>query len=142
MSHRILRDKVGTAVLLALLLFVPGFWLWYAVAADYDYRTLAGTYQFRGNGEICILRLRSNRSFHEETIRSNQTQESEGYWYRYGEAHVSFSKEFQTLPGEEVNSAGEAHGQFEKILGIFPTLVLAPIPGGPKFHRLLFRSDK
>ncbi|HTS08712.1 MAG TPA: hypothetical protein VMP68_24300 [Candidatus Eisenbacteria bacterium] len=65
-----------------------------------------------------------------------------GHWDRYGQSHVSFSGDFQTLPDEELNSAGEAQGEFDKILGLCPTLVLAPVTSGPKFHRVIFHSDK
>jgi hypothetical protein len=57
---------------------------------------------------------------------------------RYGESHVSFSNEFLQISGEEMNAAGQAHGEFHMLLGIFPILVLAPLPGGPKFHKQLF----
>jgi hypothetical protein len=52
---------------------------------------------------------------------------------------VSFSGEFLRLSGEEMNAAGEAHGEFERTLGIFPVLVLAPLPDGPRLNKRLFR---
>ena len=117
------------------LLVLVVFWVWYSVAADYDYEALAGTYVFHRTGEACTLYLRADRTFVEEIIRPGQMQKSLGHWNRYGDAHVSFSGEFLKLPNEELNAAGEAHGQFDKTLGLFPTLVLAPLPGGPRFHR-------
>lgn len=108
---------------------------WYRIAANYDYGSLAGTYVFHGSGEECTLYLRADCTFVEEIIRLGQTQKSAGHWRRYGEAHASFSSEFLELPNEELNAAGEAHGQFDKTLGLFPTLVLAPLPAGPEFHR-------
>lgn len=125
--------RVGCGLLLLVL-----FWVWYSMAANYDYSALAGTYLFQGTGETCTLYLRADRTFVEEISRSGQTQKSAGHWDRYGEAHVSFSSEFLKLTNEELNASGQAHGQFEKTLGIFPTLVLAPLPDGPRFHKKWF----
>lgn len=113
-------------------------WVWYSVAANYDYGALAGTYVFNGNGETCTLYLRPDRTFVQELSRSGEIQRSQGNWHRYGQAHVSFSNEFLKLSGEEMNADGQAHGQFDKTLGIFPTLVLAPLPNGSQFHKKLF----
>lgn len=120
--------------------FAVVFCLWYSIAANYDYGALAGTYRFHGNEEICMLRLEADGTFQQEIARSGGSSKSQGHWHRYGLWHVSFSGEFQILPGEELNAAGEAHGQFEKFLGIFPELVLAPLANGPKFHRVIFHS--
>jgi hypothetical protein len=121
------RALTAGGVLLLILVLCA----WYSVAANYDYGALSGTYTFRGNGEICTLRLRADRTFEQELARSGEIQRSQGHWHRYGESHVSFSTEFMKLSGEEMNAEGEAHGEFEKVIGIFPTLVLAPIPSGP-----------
>ena len=51
--------------------------------------------------------------------------------HRYGEAHASVSSSFLEVAGARLNATGEAHGQFNKMLGLFPSLTLAPIPGGP-----------
>jgi hypothetical protein len=74
----------------------------------------------------------------QELSRSGEIKKSQGHWHRYGESHVSFSNEFLKLSGEELNAAGEAHGEFGKTLEIFPYLVLAPLPDGPRFHKRLF----
>lgn len=121
-----------------VVVLLIAFTIWYSIAANYDYGALSGTYEFRGGGETCTLRLNSDRTFQQVVFHSGVTRKSQGQWLRYGEAHVSFSSEFLTLPGEELNQEHEAHGQFEKTIGLFPKLVLAPIPDGPKFHRLLF----
>ena len=55
----------------------------------------------------------------------------------YGESHVSFSREFLTISGQEVNAEGEAHGEFSKTLGLLPCLILAPLPDGPRFRKKL-----
>ncbi len=112
---------------------------WYAVAANYDCQALAGTYILTGNGEKCTLKLRSDQTFSEEIYRSGNLQIVRGHWHRYGESHVSFSSEFLKLPGQELNESGEAHGQFDKTLGILPFLVLAPLPNGPTLRKHLFR---
>jgi hypothetical protein len=126
--------RAAFGILLSILLF----WVWYSVAANYDYGALAGTYVFDGSGEKCTLYLRPDRTFAQELSRSGEIQKSQGHWDRYGQAHVSFSNEFLKLSGEEMNADGQAHGQFDKTLGIFPILVLAPLPNGPQFHKKLF----
>ena len=128
-----LRASCGVLLVIAL------FFGWYYIAANYDYAALAGTYVFHGNGETCTLHLHSDRTFVQELNRSGETRRSQGSWHRYGESHVSFSNEFQKLSAQEMNAEGQAHGQFEKVLGIFPSLVLAPLPDGPRFHRKWFR---
>lgn len=122
--------KVGGVVL-----FLVAFWIWYSVASNYDYGALAGTYVFRVDGESCTLYLRADQAFIEDLNHSGSTQEAKGHWHRYGEAHVSFSSEFLKVSNEELNESGQAHGEFDKTLGIIPKLVLAPIPGGPTFHK-------
>jgi hypothetical protein len=126
--------RTSAAVLALIALFV----VWYALASNYGYGALAGTYVFEQNGEKCTLHLRSDRTFTEELIRSGSAQTVEGAWYRYGEAHVSFSNGFLKVAGEEVNADGETHGQFDKALGLLPSLTLAPVPGGPTFRKKLF----
>ena len=123
---------IGIVTGLALLM------AWYAVAADYDYGALAGTYVLSENGVQCTLRLAPDHTFTEETGDSTNHRIVQGQWRRYGESHVSFSSQFIKISGEELNAAGEAHGQFEKILGIWPVLILAPLPDGPRFRRHLF----
>jgi hypothetical protein len=114
------------------------FGVWYSVAANYDYGALAGTYVFKRNGETCTLYLRPDRTFVQELSRSGEVTKSQGHLDRYGESHVSFSDEFLQISGEEMNAAGQAHGEFDKLLGIFPTLVLAPLPAGPTFRKKVF----
>jgi hypothetical protein len=122
-------------ILFAIVLFCA----WWYVAFNYGYSALTGTYVFHRSGEVCTLYLRPDRTFVQELSRSGESQKSQGHWHRYGESHVSFSNEFLKLSGEEMNAAGEAHGEFGKTLGIFPFLVLAPLPDGPRFHKKLFR---
>jgi hypothetical protein len=132
--------KVRTRALTAggVLLLIVALCVWYSIAANYDYGALSGTYTFRGNAEICTLRLHADRTFEQELSHSGEIQKSQGQWHRYGESHVSFSSEFMKLSGEELNAEGEAHGEFDKVIGIFPTLVLAPVPNGPKLRKRSF----
>ena len=132
-AGRGVRAIVGVLTVIVLLCG------WYVVAANYDYEALAGTYVLTRNGEKCILKLRSDQTFSEEIDRSGNLQIVRGQWRRYGESHVSFSSEFLKLAGQELNESGEAHGQFDKTLGIFPFLVLAPLPDGPTLRKHLFR---
>jgi hypothetical protein len=133
-----MKMRARTRAVGGILFIILAFCVWYSTAANYDYGALAGTYTFRGNGEMCTLYLRADRTFEQELSHSGEAQKSTGHWYRYGESHVSFSSEFIKLSGEEMNAEGEAHGEFEKVIGIFPRLVLAPIPNGPKFRKRPF----
>jgi hypothetical protein len=129
---------VGTLKSKRLSIIVVGpvllglFLLWYAVAANFDYNSLSGTYT------SATLVLNRDQTFVERLNRSGHIQEVKGQWRRYGEAHASFSPEFLLLPGQEPDASGQAHGQFDKSLGLFPELVLAPLPNGPMLRRKLF----
>jgi hypothetical protein len=126
---------VGGTLLVAVIVGVA----WYSVAANYDYRALAGTYVFDQGGERCTLQLRPDQTFSEELNRGGVAQEAQGRWRRYGEAHVSFSSEFLKVSGQELNAAGESHGQFDKRFGLMRSLTLAPLPDGPTFQKKWFR---
>ena len=127
--------RVVLVVFVSIILFA----IWYSVAANYSYGALAGIYVFQGNEETCTLYLRPDHTFAQELRRLGEIKKSQGRWDRYGEAHVAFSNEFLKLSGEEMNADGQAHGQFDKTFGIFLTLVLAPLPNGPQFHKKLLR---
>jgi hypothetical protein len=130
-NNRLISIAVATFAVVAL------FFAWYYVAANYDYAALAGVYVFEGNDERCVLDLRPDRSFKEQVSHSGNVRDAEGTLYRYGESHVSFSQAFLIVSGQELNASGEAHGEFEKRLGLFPVLTLAPLPDGPKFRKRL-----
>lgn len=130
--------KRSVRVSLVIFLLVVVFVGWYSVAANYDYGALSGTYVFNRGDEKCTLRLNQDQTFSEELDSSGTVRQAEGQWHRYGEAHVSFSSEFLKLSGEELNASGEAHGQFDKTLGLLPSLTLAPLPGGPTFRKKWF----
>jgi hypothetical protein len=134
-SKRILRIAVTLAVIGLLL-------AWYHVAANNDYGALSGVYVFERNDERCVLDLRPDRSFTEELSDSRNIRNVEGTWHRYGQSHVSFSQTFLKVSGQELNASGEAHGEFEKRLGIFPILILAPLPDGPRFRKRLLHSHQ
>ena len=136
MAHA--QKKLISAVA-AVLLLIALFVCWYVIAANYDYGALAGTYVLNRDAERCTLDLRSDRTFTEELVRAGRVQRAQGTWHRYGESHVSFSREFLTTSGEEVNADGETHGEFSKTLGLLPCLTLAPLPDGPKFRKKLLR---
>jgi hypothetical protein len=122
-----------------LVLVAGAFVGWYSIAANYDYGALSGTYTLSQNGEKCTLHLRPDQTFTQEVESGGVAQEAQGRWRRYGQAHVSFSGEFLKVAGQELNASGESHGQFDKTLGLFPSLTLAPLPDGPTFHKKLFR---
>ena len=126
-----------TSAVATVLLLVALPVCWYVIAANYDYAALAGTYVLNQDAERCTLDLRSDRTFTEELVRAGSVQKAQGTWHRYGESHVSFSREFLTISGQEVNAEGEAHGEFSKTLGLLPCLILAPLPDGPRFRKKL-----
>ena len=130
---KVIKAVAGTVGAIVL------FFLWYGISANYDYSALAGTYVLNQAGEICTLSLRPDRTFSQQIDGPSGTRKAEGQWHRYGQSHVSFSSEFLKVTGEEMNASDEAHGQFEKSLGLWPSLTFAPIPGGPTLHRKLFR---
>lgn len=135
------RVRIGVAFMFicgALVLIGVAFVGWYSIAANYDYGALSGTYTLNQGEESCTLYLRADQTFLERLNRAGSIQEAHGQWHRYGESHMSFSPEFLKLSGQELNASGQAHGQFEKALGIFPSLTLAPIPNGPTFRRQYF----
>lgn len=85
-----------------------------------------------------MLNLRADHTFAEEFKNSGDVQRATGTWHRYGQAHVSFSRKFLKVSGQELNASGEAHGEFAKSLGLFPVLTLAPLPNGLEFRRRVF----
>lgn len=129
--------RVKSSVRTAGVLLVPlvAFFAWYYVAANYDYDALSGAYIFEAKGESCVLYLRSDTTFVQKCSLANQVKQARGYWRRYGEAGVSFSAGFLKLPGQEFDGSNAAFGEFEKTLGIFPRLTLAPLPGGPVLRK-------
>jgi len=132
------KDKVLLFLVGVLVVIGFGFVGWFRVASNYDYDALAGTYVMDGAGEKCIVELYADGNFSEQLMHSGTTKLAQGKWTRYGESHMSFSPEFMTVSGEELNASGQTHGQFEKMLGVFPSLTLAPLPGGPTFRKRWF----
>lgn len=126
---------VGGAVLVAVVVGV----VWYSIAANYDYGAVSGTYSLRNDRDESTLVLRKDRSFQQELKHDGKVERSQGTWRRVGEGGVVFSKEFLKLPGQVTRSDGEADGGIRKSLGLFITITLAPDPGGPVFHKKLFR---
>jgi hypothetical protein len=105
------------------------FWVWYWIAANYDYRALAGTCAIDRQGEICTLRLKADGTFFEVLKRPDSVHSASGTWHRFGEASVEFSPSFLMLSGQERNSEGGVYGHFEKTLTLFPFLSLESFVG-------------
>jgi hypothetical protein len=135
MSSQRKKRLFGTTLVIVLAIGIS--MAWYHVAANYD--ALAGVYVLDRRGERCLLDLQSDRSFKEELTHAGTTRRVEGTWHRYGQSHVSFSHEFLQVSGQELNASGEAHGQFEKRLGLFPVLTLAPLPDGPELRKRVLK---
>jgi len=133
--------KVPKSVRIAggVFLFLAAFWIWYMVAADYSYSAVSGTYTYRLNGETTTLVLRKDHSFQEELIHQGKISHAQGSWHRPGEGGIGFSTAFLKVPGEEFDADGNAHGYIHKSFGLFFSITLAPDPGGPRFHKKLFR---
>ena len=79
-----MTKRIVARAALGILLSIIIFWVWYSVAANYDYSALAGTYVFEGNGENCTLYLHPDRTFSQELIHSGEVLKSQGHWDRYG----------------------------------------------------------
>jgi hypothetical protein len=142
---RVVGTIAGT-ILVGWMLFVGWWW----IASNYDYAALAGTYAFHGDGVTSKLVLRPDQTFHQEVTKDGRTSAADGTWHRSGEAGVNFSIEFLRVPGaktfvEEFGKGdgsvedNEFFGDFDKILGIYPTLKINANPPGPTFHKVLFR---
>ena len=127
--------RVGIGILFAFILF----WVWYSIAADYDYRAVSGTYILQRSGETSTLVLRPDRSFEQEVNRAGKLERAHGSWRRIGEGGLVFSKEFLKVEGQEVRPNGEADGYVEKrYLGLFLSVHLNPDADGPRFYQKLF----
>jgi hypothetical protein len=144
-----LRDigKRGASGLLVVFGLFAAFWVWYCIAANYDYSALAGTYVFHGEGVTSTLQLRKDATFHQTVHQNGQTQQAEEHWQRIGEGGVVFSPQFLRVPGARTfiehgdGSIAEVefYGHFQKFLGVYPSLYLDGEPRGPAFHKQLFR---
>jgi hypothetical protein len=121
-----------------LLLLVIG-WVWYCIAANYDYSAVSGTYYYQGDGVTSTLVLKEDRSFQQELTQNGKIEHAHGSWRRIAEAGVAFSKDFLIVPGQEIRPTGERDGYFDKSWGLFLWLALDPEYGGPIFHKKLFR---
>lgn len=136
-------------ILLKLCACLVGFCIWFYIAADNDYSGLAGTYVYRGHDVRCVLRLRSDGSFHQELTSSSGTQTADGRWHRMGEGSVSFSLGFLRLPHAQTfverfhmrygSPDDDAYfGHFERILTLYPKLILDGDGDDPVLYRRLF----
>jgi hypothetical protein len=151
---RIDRREVERKARIASLSFFGvlfAFWIWWYFASNYNYGALAGTYVFRGEGVTSTLLLRKDATFHQTLQQKGLIHQADGRWERIGEGGVNFSPEFLRVPGAQTFieqqpghgdgtvADNEFYGEFEKFLGIYPSLHLDPKPDGPVFHKQLFR---
>jgi hypothetical protein len=134
MARRFFRRAILIPILF-LVGCVIAFIAWYAVAANYDYGALAGTYVFHDGDERCVLHLHVDRTFSQQLVTGNHMQVAKGDWRRFGESGIALSATFLKLPRQELGHSGETYGSFYKTLGILPYLRLDPDPGGPVFRR-------
>lgn len=127
--------KTGAVVVLLAILS----WGWYSVAANYSYGAVAGRYTFRLNGYESILVLNDDQTFQQELKGNGSVAHAQGSWRRVGEGGVVFSKEFLKVSGQDTRPDGQIDGEIKKHFGLFLSIVFRPDPGGPVFHRKLFR---
>jgi len=132
------------------LLVVAAFVCWWAVASNYDYGALSGTYTFSGDGESSTLVLKPDRTFQQELRHDGKVDHATGTWRRMGEGGVNFSLGFLPISGAKqfreefpdhldgTPEDDEYYGHFEKVLGVYPILKLNANPPGPTLHRRLF----
>jgi hypothetical protein len=115
---------------LARILAVPiSIWLcfvlWWILASDYSDKTLSGTYYFSQDGLKSTLILKPDHTFQQELSQSGKMMHAEGSWRRLGEANIAFSKEFLSVPGQELGADGTPYGAFHKTLGFLISLTLS-----------------
>jgi hypothetical protein len=73
-----MRIGVGGRVTICIVTGLALFMVWYAVAADYDYGALAGTYVLAANGVQCTLKLAPDHTFTEEDRQLQQSTDCSG----------------------------------------------------------------
>ncbi len=130
------RIRVGWIIIATIAVFCAAVG-WYSLAADYDYRTLAGTYVFQRDGRSYTLKLYADRTFEEDFEIHGTVQVARGRWRRFGESGMALSGSFLKVPEQESGPAGENYGSFYKLFGVFPVLQLDSTSGGLRFHRKL-----
>jgi len=119
----------------SLILGFAAFWIWYCIAANYDYDALAGTYSYSKSNLAVVLVLKADQTFAEELTTNGQNKYANGTWRRIGEGGAVFSGDFLRLPGQRsyADSPGseeaswehpEFSGHFEKIWTVYPKLSL------------------
>jgi hypothetical protein len=128
-STRAITTILGISA--AFLLFCG----WYAIAANYDYEAVAGTYTLKLPDESSTLILKSDRTFKQELTHLGRVEHAAGSWRRLGEGGIAFSKEFLKVSGQEFDAEGTAYGEINKSLGLFFSISLNP--GSPTFHKKL-----
>jgi hypothetical protein len=121
--------------IVGILVLPLAFMLWWNVAANYDYSSLAGAYVLRDGAATYVLHLGADQTYMEKLETKSGASTVRGTWHRFGESAAEFYAPFLRVPGQQAGPSGENYGHFEKDLGIFPTLTLDPYPGGPKFRR-------
>jgi len=130
--------------LIYILSAISLFFVWYAIAADYDYGMVAGTYEFSGHGESSTLVLNKDRSFLQKRIHDGKVDYAKGTWHRSGEGGVDFSEDFLEVGGASHASDGQTYGEVIKhFLILVPSIVLGnDWDSGPRFNRAFFNSGK
>jgi hypothetical protein len=126
---------IGLLAFLAIVLFC--FWYW--EAENYSQSSMSGTYTFHSEKEKSILVLRADHTFQQELERDGNVKRASGSWRITGLGHISFSREFLMMSGEESCYEEPACGLVRNNFG-FVSFALGLTPDeGPTFHKRLFR---
>lgn len=121
---------LGGGVALCFLVWA----FWYLEAGNIGESSIAGTYTIAADGDSSVLVLKPDHTFRQELVRQGKADNAEGSWRLFGEAGIAFSEGFMRLPGQTISQDGTAYGQVKNTFGAV-SIALAPIPGGPTFHR-------
>lgn len=113
MRARSITKAAGAALLLLGILF----W-WFLVASDYSDAAACGKYKLNYRGVRSSLVLRCDHSFSQDVSNAGKIQHATGTWRRVGEGGVNFSKEFISLPGEQLGEDGSSYADMRRQFGL------------------------
>jgi hypothetical protein len=122
-----------------ILLIVAIFSFWYIEAENYSEGAMSGRYTFHHGAESSTLVLKPDHTFKQELVSAGITKHAEGSWRVIGLGHISFTREFLTVSGEEFCYEEPACGMVRNNFGVVSfSLGLTP-DIGPTFHKTWFR---
>lgn len=108
----------------AVLLLLGIFFCWFVVASDYSAAAACGTYTLTYRGMRSSLVLHCDHSFTQDVSNAGKMQHAKGTWRRIGEGGVIFSREFISLPGQQLEEDGSAYADMRREFGVLMHLDL------------------